>query len=700
MLTGFENNKDFKSILELIDIKNFDEAEKRLDFLKKNYLNNFFLENLHGSIFASRGELEEAKKKFEEVIRLQPNFADGFYNLATIFLKLKKFDSAIFFFHKTLEIDINFYNAHFNLGICYKEINQIDNSIKYFNIYIEHVPDDLSAYINLGIIFFNLKYFDKSKETFNKVLSSDLTSVDANFHIGLILLEEKKISLAIDFFRKVIYYNKNFYLAYTKLAEALALNTRFNEAINVYIDFLKINSVNTEELADCHYRLGDLQAKFGDLENAFKNYELGISYSHPSDKNINYIKNYIFYYNSFEKFDNNKYFELISTYLSILNIKQISIEAGKFKKIEKIRIGFLSADLKEHAVGYQIIGILEKLSLDKNFEIYFYSLNKSNNLADKITPRFKILCSSWFDINHSNAKELAKKIYSDDVKILFDLGGYTGDNLLEVFLYKPAPIQISWAGYLASTGINAIDYIIVDPHVVSKNFGNYFTEKPLVLNDVWSLLTVYEDIPLSNELPYFRNKYLTFGSFNSIYKINKNMVKIWSKILNSITFSKLKLIDFSFNDEDFTKNFKQLFYLNGVKDEQLTFLKDVNRDELFKNYNDIDIALDTFPYGGGTTSLEAAWMSVPLLTKFEESFLSRCGKSINTNLGLNDWICQTDDEYITKAIRFGNDVNYLKKTKEYLLKNKIKSKLFDVDTFAKNLALALKKISHEYNNNY
>ena len=694
MSTGFENNKDFKSILELIDIKNFDEAEKRLDFLKKNYLNNFFLENLHGSIFASRGELEEAKKKFEEVIRLQPNFADGFYNLATIFLKLKKFDSAIFFFHKTLELDVNFYNAYFNLGICYNEINQLDNSIKYYNIYIYYAPEDLSAYINLGIILFNSKDFKKAKEIFNKVLNLDLSCVAANFYIGLIFLEEKENLTAINFFEKAIYFDKNFYLAYSNLADSLILARRFLEAEEVYKKFIKKNSINKEDLADCHYRLANLQGKMGDLENTFKNYDLAISYS----KNINYVKNYIFYYNFYEKFDIKKYFSLIDIYLKNLNVKKILLDRKVYQNSKKIRIGFVSADLREHAVGYQIIGILEKLSLDKDFEIYFYSLDKVNKFEDKIKSRFKMLSTYWLDANAFNAEELAKKIYFDEIKILFDLGGYTGNNLLEIFLYKPAPIQISWAGYLASTGIKEIDYIIVDPYVVSDDFSDYFIEKPLVLNDSWSTLTFFEDVAITNEIPFSRNKYLTFGSFNSIYKINKNIVKLWSKILNTLSHSKLKLIDFAFNDEKVKKIFKELFYVYGVKEEQLIFFSSVKRNELFHHYNEIDIALDTFPYGGGTTSFEAAWMSVPLLTKFDKSFLSRCGKSINSNLELNDWICSTDDEYVNKAIRFGNDINFLKKTKEFLLINKSKKKLFNIDSFAKSLSFTLKKIWHEYIN--
>jgi predicted O-linked N-acetylglucosamine transferase (SPINDLY family) len=325
-------------------------------------------------------------------------------------------------------------------------------------------------------------------------------------------------------------------------------------------------------------------------------------------------------------------------------------------------------------------------------------LNKENNSSDEITLRFKKLSSSWFDVKAFGAEELAKQINFDDIKILFDLSGYTSNNLLEVFLFKPAPIQISWAGYLASTGIKEIDYILVDSNVVSQEFSKYFTEKPLVLKNTWSLLSVFENIKPSNLIPFFRNKYVTFGCFNSIFKINKNTIKLWCAILNKVNHSKLKLINFAFNDEKVKKNFKELFFSHNVKSEQLIFLNDVSRKELFNHYNDVDIALDTFPYGGGTTSLEAAWMTVPFLTKFGDSFLSRCGKSINSSFELNDWICNTDEEYVNKAVKFANDIFFLKKTKDTLIQNK--AKFFDIDIFTKNLSLVLKKVWHEYNNNF
>jgi len=135
-----------------------------------------------------------------------------------------------------------------------------------------------------------------------------------------------------------------------------------------------------------------------------------------------------------------------------------------------------------------------------------------------------------------------------------------------------------------------------------------------------------------------------------------------------------------------------------VRPEQLIFKEDLSRKELFNQYNLVDIALDTFPYGGGTTSLEASWMCVPILTKSGDSFLSRCGESINSNLGMTDWICKNNDEYITKAIKFSSDIKNLQKIKDYLLNNRDQTSLFNSELFAKNFTDVLKRVWKDYSN--
>ena len=684
-----------KKILNFFFLKDFFNAEKQLEILAAKHPNNFFLENIHGSIFSSQGKYADALLKFSKVTNINPNFAEGYYNLATVFLKTKKFDDAIVFFKKSLDIDKDYFNSYFNLADCYKNLGQINNAIDNYNYYIEKKPEDIEAYNNLGIIYFDLKNHQKAKIIFNKALSIDMASINANFYMGLILSKEGKELLAINFFKRTIELDKKFYLSYLKLAEQYKADFKYSEAINVLNDFIEKNPEQQNNLADSYCALGNICIEIGDIENAFKNFESSLSFYKDDSK---FFKQYIFNLNYAEQNSQKKYFDLINTYRKTLSIQKYNLDKSLYKNSSKIKIGFLSSDFREHAVGYQILGVIEKLSLDSDFELYCYSLKESKTEDDFLTKRFKLSFDHWLDINSMNEKLIADKIRFDKIQILFDLNGYTANNLIEVFMYNPAPIQISWAGYLSSTGIKEIEYIVADPYVVSNKFIDFFTEKPIILDNIWSVLSCFEDANVSAQTPFYKNGFITFGSFNNLPKINKNIVKTWSEILKKVELSKLKLISLPLKSEEVKNNLKELFYTQGIAPERLILDGDYSRKELLNNYNYIDIALDTFPYGGGTTSLEASWMCVPVLTRSGDSFLSRCGASINNNLGLKDWICKDDEEYISKAIKFSLDVQNLQKVKDYLLKNKNQAKLFNTELYVKNFSDTLKKIWKDYIN--
>jgi predicted O-linked N-acetylglucosamine transferase (SPINDLY family) len=263
---------------------------------------------------------------------------------------------------------------------------------------------------------------------------------------------------------------------------------------------------------------------------------------------------------------------------------------------------------------------------------------------------------------------------------------------LQVFFNKPAPIQVSWAGYLASSGLKEIDYIIVDEYVAANlDEKNQFTEKLWKLKNTWSVLTPTNNVVLDN-IPANNNGYITFGSFNNLKKINNKIIKLWSQILYQCKDSKLVLSTSQFKDKKFIEYFSKFFLDQGVKLEQLVLKEEANRNDLLNFYNTIDISLDTFPYNGGTTSLESIFMCVPVLTKKGNTFLSKCGESINTSIGLEDWIADNDEDYVLKAINFAKDFRKIQEVKSYLINNRNKFKLFDGKDFADQLSNSFKKM--------
>jgi predicted O-linked N-acetylglucosamine transferase (SPINDLY family) len=275
------------------------------------------------------------------------------------------------------------------------------------------------------------------------------------------------------------------------------------------------------------------------------------------------------------------------------------------------------------------------------------------------------------------------------IDIMFDLMGITSKPRIALFKNRLAPIQISWLGYCNTSGINNMDYIISDPNLVFPEETNLYTEKLIYLENIWNCHSGFNIKRQKNPLPSDQNNFVTFGSFNNFQKINDNVAKVWSKILKNIKNSKLILK--SSLKKDYTR-LKEFFKKDGVLDSVIFYEKKSSNLEHLNLYKDIDIALDTFPYNGVTTSFEAIWMGVPVLTMKGYNFNSRCGESINKNLNLNHLIAEDNKDYISKAIELATNKEKLIETRDFIFANAVNSPLFDQVNFSKNFYNSLENV--------
>ena len=272
------------------------------------------------------------------------------------------------------------------------------------------------------------------------------------------------------------------------------------------------------------------------------------------------------------------------------------------------------------------------------------------------------------------------------------MSGHSGDNRLPIFTYKPAPVQVSWAAYLASTGVKEIDYIIGDIYCIPEKDHKNYTEKVLQFKNIWCLSTSDIANIIPSSLPVLKNGYITFGCFNNPNKINENFIRVCSKILLNIENSKICFQSSQFIENINRKKILKLFQKNSISSNRIILGYEAERTKLIKSYSNIDIALDTFPYSGGTTSFELSWMCVPLLTKKGDRFISKCGESINYNLGMEDWIAKDEDDYINKAVLFSKDIKKLEMTKKKLIQYSRGTNLFNMNKFAKEFIKQLNTI--------
>ncbi|MDH5766321.1 MAG: FkbM family methyltransferase [Gammaproteobacteria bacterium] len=356
----------------------------------------------------------------------------------------------------------------------------------------------------------------------------------------------------------------------------------------------------------------------------------------------------------------------------------------KLNHIKKIKVGYLSGDFREHSVGHFIENIIKEQDREK-FEIYCYS---NSNESDEITKRIRKNVHVFANVGNLTDNVLAHKIYEDGIHILVDLSGHTADSKIIVLAYNPAPVQVTYLGYPNTTGLDNVDYRLTDYYSDSGN-EDYYTEKLWFLPDSFLCFGKFIDVQINENPPVERNGYITFGSFNNINKLTREVIKIWSDLLARVHESIL-IIKSGNADKQYIKiNILSEFEKHGISSERIklmSFYK--SKKDHLASYNEIDIALDTFPYNGTTTTCEALWMGVPVVTLIGESHAQRVSYSILKNIGYEETLALSEQDYITKAVDLVKDINKLKTAKNNVSSLIRRSILCDAKKFTSNLEQA------------
>ena len=355
----------------------------------------------------------------------------------------------------------------------------------------------------------------------------------------------------------------------------------------------------------------------------------------------------------------------------------------------RLRTGLVSGDLRNHAVGFFLEGILAALASGAaaSLELIAYS---SDPRADELTARIRSVCHGWHPTAGLADESLARQIRDDGIDILIDLSGHTARNRLAMFAWKPAPVQLSWLGYFATTGVAQIDYLLADPHTLPASEECHFTETIWRLPETRLCFTPPAlDIPVG-PLPALNNGCITFGCFNHLAKMNDAVVALWSRILLAVPGSRLFLKTRQLADAGVRDATLARFAAHGIDAARLTLEGPTPRADYLAAYQRVDLALDPFPYPGGTTSVEGLWMGVPMVSLALQRFLSRQGVGILMNAGLPDWIATDSEDYVARAIAHANDIPRLAALRCGLRQTVLASPLFDAPRFAGHFEAALR----------
>ena len=352
---------------------------------------------------------------------------------------------------------------------------------------------------------------------------------------------------------------------------------------------------------------------------------------------------------------------------------------------QRLRVGLVSGDLRQHPVGYFLDALLAEID-GSRLEVVAYPTHHG---ADALTQRLRSRCADWRPIQGLGDAAAAALIHGDGIQVLFDLAGHTANNRLPVFAYRPAPVQASWLGYFATTGVAEIDYLLADAVSVPAAHHEHFTETIWYLPETRLCFTPPQDAPEVSPLPALRQGRVTFGNFQNLAKLNDAVLALWARVLAAVPQSRLRLQNKQLADAAIREQLGQRLQAAGIAAERVSLHGLAPRAEYLAAHGEVDLILDTFPFPGGTTTCEALWMGVPTLTLAGDRLIGLQGASLLAAAGLKDWIAVTPEEYVAKALACSRDLAALAGLRAGLRARVLASPLFDAPRFARHFETAV-----------
>lgn len=641
-----------------------------------------------GTILSALGRLNEAKANYQKAVKLNPNQAAFYYNLGEIFNDLKCFEQSEVNYRHALKLKPDYVEAFNGLGMVFQKLSKLEESENNYRHALAINPNFAQAHCNLGSILKELDKLEEAELSCRKAIALKPDLVDAHYNLGNTLLKMGKLQEAELSYKKAITLKPEHAEAYFNLGNVLNELGKLEESETSY----KTAMMLKPDLAGIHYNLGNTLRLLGRLEEAEASYRKATALQPDLPQaraSLLFVLNSLADYTIPELLlDEAKYFgELVAS--------KVTDRFSTWKcelQPKRLRIGFVSGDFRGHVVSYFLENVLQKLHT-LNCELIAYS---TFHQTDETTEKLKAYFTKWSGIQDLSDEEAAHLIHNDGVHILIDLSGHTRHSRVPVFAWKPAPIQVTWLGYFATTGVAEMDYILGDSFVTPVEEAHFFVEK------IWQLPECYLCFSPPNfaldimPLPALSNGFITLGCFNNYSKMNDAVVALWARVLIAVPNSKLFLKTKQLHDKTICETTYERFAVHGIESSRLILEAGAPREELLSSYQRVDIALDPFPYPGGTTSVESLWMGVPVLTLRGGCFLSHVGESIAHNAGLSNWIATDTNDYVAKAVGFANDVEALAKLRQGLRTQVLNSPIFDANRFAKNFETAMWEMWRNY----
>ncbi|MEO8039231.1 MAG: tetratricopeptide repeat protein [Betaproteobacteria bacterium] len=633
-----------------------------------------------GTTYRDMGTLPEAEAVLREAHRLAPDNADILCNLGAVCQDRGQAADAAAFLSEAARMRPDMMEAWYNLGNALHATGADEAAAAAYGRAVELAPDLVPGWYNLGNLLCRLDRLEAAGTCYQRVLTLDPGHVASIFNLGNVLQAGALHDEAIVCYREVLRHRPDHALAHFWWATALACAGRPGEATEHYDLALALDP----RMARAYHMKGGMlynQGRVGEaVRVSLKALEVQSDLPFTFSNSL-FMMNYDPAVTPAELYARHREYETRFGARAPRGLQHANTrEPGR-----PLKVGYLSPDLRRHSVSYFIEPVLAHHDR-QHFEVHCYF---NSSLPDDVTTRLKAHAHAWHDCYWMSDDELAARIAADGIDILVDLAGHTAGNRMLTLARKPAPLQVGWLGYPTTTGLAAIDYRITDPHVDPDGDEVVNVEQPLRMPHSYYCYRPMAGAPDPSPPPRLVSGQVTFASFNNFAKVSDRTLELWARVLVAVPGSRLLLKARSLEDAAVRRSVQGRLAALGIDPGRLLLL---GWEKAFGGqlalYSQVDIGLDTFPYNGGTTTCEALWMGVPVITCRGDTHASRMGASLLSAANLPELIATTPDAFVTIARDLAADAERLTVLRASLRDRLRASALMDETGFTRDLEAA------------
>ena len=635
-----------------------------------------------GNALVVQGHLEEAIAAFRHALKVKPDFPDAHNNLGVALKNQGDLNEAIAAFRRALEIKPDYAEAHSNLGDALRERGQLDEAVAACRQAIQIKSDLPGAYNNLGNALREGGHLDEAIAACRRAIQLKPESPESHANLGNALKDLCRLDEAIAVFRRALELKPDFPQACNNLGNVLRERGQLDEAVALFRRALQIKP----DFPDAHNNLGGALMDQGKVGEAIASYRHALQLRTEDAK---FHSSLLYTLHFYPSRDDRMIVEERRRWNLKFNdpLKRLVLPYANDRSSErKLRIGYVSPDFRDHVIGRYLVPLFKSHD-HENFEIFCYA---DVMRPDNVTEEFRQYSHQWRSTIGVGDEALVEMIRRDGVDILVDLTQHMAGNRLPMFVRKPAPVQVSFAGYPESTGLEAIENRISDKYLEgdSADAKAEGKERVCLIDSFWCYDPCGVQVDVT-PLPALKRGAVTFGCLNNFCKVNELVLRLWAQVLGKMKDSSLIISSHAGVHRQRTL---EALGSEGVKTHRVEFVDVRPRRKYLELYHRLDIALDTFPYNGGVTTCDALWMGVPVVSLAGETSVARAGLSVLTNLGFPELAAHSESEYVNIAESLARDLPRLAQLRSTLRNRMENSVLMDAPRFARNVEAAYRSM--------